>query len=85
MFNKASVNVSCLRIPDLQLPRHVIEPEVCPPPSALPQQVGQIKSVMSAASPDNQNCKPLIKKAASGAFSDNENCKLLIGLAASEF
>ena len=40
---------------------------------------------MSAPSPDNQNCKPLIKKAASGAFSDNENCKLLIGLAASNF
>ena len=41
MFNKASVNVSCFGIPDLQLPRHAIEPELCPPPhSALPRQVG---------------------------------------------
>ena len=40
MFNKASVNVSCFGIPDLQLPRHAIEPELCPPHSALPQQVG---------------------------------------------
>ena len=32
MFNKASVNVSCFGIPDLQLPRHAIEPELCPPP-----------------------------------------------------
>ena len=35
MFNKASVNVSCFGIPDLQLPRHVIEPELCHPPISL--------------------------------------------------
>ena len=52
MFNKASVNVSCLGGPDLQLPRHAIELEVWPPlHRALPQEVGQIKSVMSAAPP----------------------------------
>ena len=63
------------------------------PPLRSPQQVGLgggakwnceflIKSVTSAASPDNKNWKPLIKKAASGAFPDHENCKLLIRLAA---
>ena len=39
MFNKAGVNVSCLGIPDLQSPRHAIEPELCPQLRS-PQQVG---------------------------------------------
>ena len=63
MFNKAGVNVSCLGIPDLQSPRHAIEPELCPPNSALPNRSGweggQMKlrapDQVGAASPDNKN------------------------------
>ena len=63
MFNKAGVNVSCLGIPDLQSPRHAIEPELCPPtplsPTGRAGRGGQMKlrapDQVGAASPDNKN------------------------------
>ena len=64
MFNKASVNVSCLRIPDLQLTRHAIEPEVRPPPfrsspTGRADQVGYERSLPGQPelrAPDQKGC-----------------------------